>query len=40
MAQVDSIADTSAVILLMRGDPAVQAVLRDKDFAVTFINLG
>ena len=39
MAGVDYIADTSAIVGLLRRDPAVIAILRDKQFAVTFVTL-
>lgn len=36
---MDHIADTSAVIRLLRGDPVVTETLRDKQFAITFVTL-
>ena len=36
---MDCIADTSAVIHLMRRDPVVIEILRDKQFAVTFVTV-
>ena len=39
MAHVDSIADTSAIVKILRSDPSIVASLRDRQFAVTFVTL-
>lgn len=36
---MDYIADTSAIVRLLRRDPAAITILQDKQFAVTFITL-
>ncbi len=37
--QIDFIADTSAIIGLLRGDPEVEKRVRGKTFAITFVTL-
>ena len=37
--RIDFIADTSAIIGLLRGDPQVEEQIRGKTFAITFITL-
>lgn len=37
--RIDFIADTSAIIGLLRRDPQVEEQVRDKNFAITFITL-
>ena len=38
-AGVDFIADTSAIIGLLRRDAVVEKKIRDKEFAITFVTL-
>ncbi len=37
--QIDLIADTSAIIGLLRGDPSTEVAVAGKSFAVTFVTL-
>lgn len=37
--QIDFIADTSAVVGLLRRDPAVEQIFTGKNFAITFVTL-